>query len=799
MKKHEQQISWPHKMSALFGRNNLTKQNRYREYEIGNMKKSLISLCIVAYVTVSTIQPSIAADNLPSGGQPLTITEGTEWTRPIRLTNVHQRNSGSIIDLTGKMARPKIDEDHRVVIKDGHFVYAKHPDKPLRFFCSADTMRLSPPQYLQNRRALDQYARDLVSHGYNMIRIHINDALMYCSGTPAVFNTLTLDNFDYLVKLCRENGIYIMMNVMESRYGFEPSAFDQWGATKEFDNRTHMDFRYALYFSEAARRNWADGAKNFFDRLNPYTGIKLKDDPAVLLLEGYNEQEFAFNYRDITPENQALTVIPWRNFLRNRHKTIDAYNAQWKTDFKSFDEIPCFTIKEKNADVNDFIYDTSRDLLNFYKDTLKQIGITAYVTNYDFVPTLIYNFIRRDCDYVAIHSYQDHPLGTFQRGKKYNKQTSGIANNGYFVRNLTQARIFRKPMLCTEYDQPFWNKYRYERSFTMGAYAAFQDIDAITVWNAPSQRIDFTDTSLWRGGTMMPFKTSADPLSDASQLLSWCMYIRGDVATAKHAVRIITDRKSVFERNPNAVESPELTSLAMLTKYSQQSVDDLKEVAAAEKNELLFPSLGGGKIRIEGFFIEDAQMSGNSASYVKVLRDKGFLPSENRSDGKTVFESETGELYLDTARKYMTVNTERLQGMCGLAGATAKLADFEVIAHDKDGNLTVTAMDGMKPIRNANRLLLVRLTNALNTNMTFTNQDMCRLEDAGTIPGLLRNSKFTIKIRNDNAGELKLYPLSLEGVRTGKVIAPVSVEDGCAIFSVDTAKDGNTVYFEGAR
>ena len=118
------------------------------------------------------------------------------------------------------------------------------------------------------------------------------------------------------------------------------------------------------------------------------------------------------------------------------------------------------------------------------------------------------------------------------------------------------------------------------------------------------------------------------------------------------------------------------------------------------------------------------------------------------------------------------------------------------MSHNVEGNLTLAAVDGLAPIRSAKRLLLVRLTNALNTDMAFTDKDMTQLESLGRIPALLRNSKFTVRVRNANAAALKLYPLSLEGIPTGKVLAPVSVKGDVATFTADTAKDGNTVYFE---
>ena len=141
------------------------------------------------------------------------------------------------------------------------------------------------------------------------------------------------------------------------------------------------------------------------------------------------------------------------------------------------------------------------------------------------------------------------------------------------------------------------------------------------------------------------------------------------------------------------------------------------------------------------------------------------------------------------------------------AGTTATFAWFttnrtaeahmtNVTASNRNGNLTIAAVDGLKPIREAKRLLLVRLTNALHSGMVFTDDSMTQLESLGHIPALLQNSTFRFRIRSRYAKDLKLYPLSLEGIRTGKVLSPVAFDGNSATFSVDTAKDGNTVYFE---
>ncbi len=556
---------------------------------------------------------------------------------------------------------------------------------------------------------------------------------------------------------------------------------------------------FGIYFDKKFRDNWEMGVTKLLNRKNKFNGRLWKEDPMILLYGGDNEQEFAFNFNNIVPRDQKVVIGPYREFLKNRYKTIEAYNAKWKTAFTSFNEIPCFDVKNKNSDVNDFLYEKSVELLKWEKSVLAKTGAKGYLgETMNFVKSMTYHFIRREMDFVSMHVYHDHPLGNINGRGGYNRQMSAIEKGNQFFRTLVGSRHFNKPFICSEYDQPFWNRYRYERSFMIGAYAALNSIDGLTVWSEPVLRSDLTSkrTEPWLTSAMLPFFHSRDPLGDASQLLTYFMYIRGDVQPAKSFVRITADKSSVFATDPLAAPAPEQTALALLTGYYQESVDDPKQIQPAAKNEVLIPSLGGGKMRIEGFFTEAVGATRNIGKTIGELKRKGILTQDNRSNGDNIFESSTKELYMDIERSFMTVNTPRLQGMCGLADATAKLMDFEVVSHNVEGNLSLAAVDSMEPIRSAKRLLLVRLTNALNTDMAFTDKDMTQLESIGTIPSLLRNSKFTVRIRNANAAGLKLYPLTLEGIPTGKSIAPVSVKGNIATFTVDTARDGNTVYFE---
>ena len=749
---------------------------------------------IIAGATLSETKYDLAAVEKK---QPLIIKANAEWQQPLRTMDYHYRKPGSVLDVTPYADCQPVTEETRIVIRGNRFYRKNDMTAPMRFFCATGRIHLGYPRSLDTKEKIKTYVEDMKLHGYNMLQIYVS-AVMKGMTRVGEFNEQALDLFDYFFDLCAKNGIYVDLILMPRRSGFFTYK-ELWGNPPWPFGDNEPNVSFGIYFDKKFRDNWEMGVVKLLNHKNKYNGRLWKEDPVILLYGADNEQEYAFNFKNIVPRDQKVVIGPYREFLKNRYKTIDAYNAKWKTKFASFDEIPCFDVKNKNEDVNEFLYQKSVELLKWEKSVLAKTGAKGYLgETMNFVKSMTYHFIRREMDFVSMHVYHDHPLGNISGRGGYNRQMSAINTGNQFFRTLAGSRHFNKPFICSEYDQPFWNRYRYERSFMIGAYAALNSIDGLTVWSEPVKRFLFSNTRKepWHSSTLSPFRQSTDPLGDASQLLTYFMYIRGDVQPAKNFIRITADRASVFATDPLAAPAPEQTALSLLTGYWQESVDVPKQIRPAAKNEVVIPSLGGGKMRIEGFFTEAVGATRNISKTIAELKKKGVLTQDNRSNGENIFESSTKELYMDMEKSFMTVNTPRLQGMCGLAGATAKLSDFEVVSHNVEGNLTLAAVDGLAPIRSAKRLLLVRLTNALNTDMAFTDKDMTQLESLGRIPALLRNSKFTVRVRNANAAALKLYPLSLEGIPTGKVLAPVSVKGDVATFTADTAKDGNTVYFE---
>ena len=176
-----------------------------------------------------------------------------------------------------------------------------------------------------------------------------------------------------------------------------------------------------------------------------------------------------------------------------------------------------------------------------------------------------------------------------------------------------------------------------------------------------------------------------------------------------------------------------------------------------------------------------------TSEQLEEMRKRGMLSKNNRTDVlKGIFESSTDEIYIDTPRKYMTVNTPRLQGMSAPAGETAKLSDFEVIYTQRNSNVTLAAVDGLKPIKEARRFALVISPNSLNSEMSFTDEDMVSLINIGKPPLLVETGKYKVALSTPHWKLMRLWALNMDGSRLQEL--PLKKSDGRIEAEIDTSK-----------
>ncbi len=176
------------------------------------------------------------------------------------------------------------------------------------------------------------------------------------------------------------------------------------------------------------------------------------------------------------------------------------------------------------------------------------------------------------------------------------------------------------------------------------------------------------------------------------------------------------------------------------------------------------------------------------------LRKRGILTG-NKSDGKTYYESDTGEISLDTDARVLKVITPRTEA-AAFAEAPGKLNALTVRGASGPALVSASSLDNVA-LEKSRRILLILAADARNSGMQFADQDEKELVRLGGMPILLRNIRVELGLKHDRPADMSLYALRLNGERGEKL--PIAIADGASVaFTLDTGSlaSGPTTYFE---
>jgi len=718
--------------------------------------------------------------------KPISIRAGEEWL-PLAGDVQAPVAPGTALDIGQWTPERPVGSQGRVIINpEGRFAYESAPDEAIRFL--ACTLSPRNDEDFNTHEGIERLADGIRRSGYNMVRLHFLDRfLMEGANREGEFSPLALDRFDYLIHCMKQRGLYLNLDLMTSWIGYTTGdiyAPDHQNPLRSFKARIH--------FEPEVRENWRKGVEKVLCRVNPYTGTRLIDDPVLAMAVGYNEQEYGF-WR---PFDTTHAVVKWRRFLETRYGTIGALKKAWGAKaaaIASFGEIPCFGFSSRlpeGADAARFLMEVETETARWYQKVMREMGYPGPVTAYNCGKSMYYNMVRREMPFIAMNAYHAHPSNWIQPGSVIS-QKSSIEERFKIMRDFLGARLAAKPLIVTEYGLVFWNRYRYEQAFTVGAYAAMQGLDGLTVHGSPVRYRD--------ARRIHSFDNSMDPIAKASEFLTWFLFIRGDVSEVAQRIHAEISPQEVFRKDGLMGGMP--TDLSLMALIARMDVRDGAPSAISSGKDAR-NSLSIRLSHTSPVLVSDAGFSQTmddpdtvADTMLKALRDSGLIDPSNQSDGKAVFQSATGEILADTSRNFMRVDTPRFQGICAEAGERAGLTDVTIEGISQRGVLAVVSIDGLKPIRDAGRLVVVYASNASNSGMQFADKGMTVLKQVGDQPSLLRRGRFSVTIRNANAGALKLYPLDFSGRRL-KAIEPSRVHGTLVSFDVDTLRDGATVFFE---
>ncbi|MFG0250573.1 MAG: hypothetical protein ACF8OB_16935 [Phycisphaeraceae bacterium JB051] len=639
--------------------------------------------------------------------------DGRHWTP---LPVVREIESGSILDFSHLTDQGPAGQYGWIVPnEDGHLVYEKKPDTRVRLVGNNLCFRAN---YVQKQIA-DSLASHFKKMGYNAVRFHHTDVDLIKGNWNAQksddIDSEQLDKLDYLMASMKKAGLYYSIDLYTMRR-FGADEIPGWDKLI-----TSPGVIKALVpIMPEAFDAWSKMALKWLNHVNPYTGLAMKDDPALLSICPLNEDSIASSWWNVRP----LYVERFEQWKKQNNQSGD--DKQLMAQFLLEVKMAC-----------------NEKLAKFFKDN----GVKAMISGSNWWANQSQAFTRSQFDVVDNHQYWDHPDRHWMP-KRFNQLTDIKTGHNYILPCfIMPSRIWGKPFTVTEYNFCAPNQHRAEAGAMMGAYAALQDWDAIFRF-AWSHHID----SLIEQKPIDGFDMVTDPLAQLTERQIILLYGRGDVKPAqkKYTYGVTLDRatqnglgnmwsKGLFPKN--------FTKQGLLHQIGSQVVSETRQIQGqfeAVVSEADLPS---------------DQLGGNAL----VHPDK--LPYITSGNGEII--SDTKQIMLHNKKGYVKVVTDKTECFVGPAAIDLAGKCLTVSGSNFFASYSASAMDGQN-LQTSQKILLLHLTNVANTDMQFTDASMKKWVKHGTLPYLVHTASAKVVLKNTHPN-LKLYVVDFAGRRVRQV------------------------------
>ncbi len=428
--------------------------------------------------------------------EPYTITAGSDWAA---IDNPLDVAGGSALDWSPRSTQTAGSKGW-LEVQNGRFVFADDPT-PQRFYGA----NLCFSACYLSRKEADVLAQRLQRMGYNSVRLHHYDVELSGGWTTSGSSSTNLtperlDQLHYLIAVLKKRGIYTAVDLFTIRQTRNNEILPGVLETDEY--------KALQLVHEGARNNWLAFATNLLDSVNPYTGLRLKDDPALAWICLVNENNQGSAARNLPQRTQTLFDQAWQ---------AAGNTGRWTY---ATDQGARF-----GAELHAQAY-------AWMKSRLRSLGVKALLTDVNgWWDQKALAGHRSTLDFVDNHWYWDHPTFLASSWGVPSRGGSGggmaVKANGGGLQNLALTRVAGLPFMVSEFNFTAPNRFRGEGGLFMGAVAARQDWDSVFrfAWAHDS-------STLFNPAPFDYFNAQSDPALLASERAIISLFLRRDLAPA---------------------------------------------------------------------------------------------------------------------------------------------------------------------------------------------------------------------------------------------------------------------------
>ncbi len=660
---------------------------------------------------------------------PVIMRANHDW-KPLKSEKMVK--SGSILDFSDLLDAPA--GKHGFIRAAGsRFEFENRPGKPVRFLGGNIAFGVN---FMKNE-SCDKLGDAMAAMGYNILRLHHFDQVVSKieGNTSTSLDSAPLDRMDYMVSAMKKRGIYITLDlyILRQLAKGEVAEFPELAPGPD-------QFKALPFISESAMKSWEDFSRNLLNHVNPYTGLAWKDDPAIVTISLINEDTiFATANRD--PQVRALYEKKFEEYAKANHIALTDGNRdrQWKI----------------------FLSETYVRGYRRMAKFLRSLGVRALLTDQNMWSSIPMSLMRTDYDLVDNHFYWQHP--TFL-GKNWSLpmsigNRSAIAAYGGSLAEMFPSRLFGKPFTLTEWDFCNPSEYVSEGAFLTGAYSSLQDWDGLCRFALAHgvARVESEDSTLGL------FDILNDPQRMLSERAAALFFLRGDVRPAAEAYPFLVSSSYLKDGNPIEANPAVAVRLGLVGKVGT--------VVAAKGTAPVLPAGTRAVLGLEEFWKSAVSgkpffSAGETDRILGELIRSGAVPAGQIDLEKQIYNSGTGELFLDRKENLFRVVTPRSEGFVLPEGKTLS-GNYATVENKFSYGVFLAAARDARPLAESRRVLILHLTDSKSSMSRYGTNDFTLVEDWGKLPLLLKRGEAVITLKAPDG--LKLYACRVNGERIGQI------------------------------
>lgn len=345
-------------------------------------------------------------------------------------------------------------------------------------------------------------AERLAFFGYNAVRFHHMDFAFSPKGVfrdvrplendvqrkvTSQLNPIQLERLDFFIHQLKLRGIYVNINLLVSR------RFTQADGVPDAES-LGMAAKPVSLFAPRLIELQKNYARALLDRVNPYTGLRYRDDPAIAMIEITNEHSiFDFwhsdrlNGRLLGGKNDSIPYRYvqmlddlWNRWLENR-RGLPAGSSRIR---RPLYKLRSMYSEEKMRDIRDFYIDLERAYYDEMTGFLRQeLGFKSLITGTGGYPKPEDVEAQASCDYIDAHAYWDHPHFTgagWDRNQFKIHARSMLADGKLgMIGDLIAKAPASGPFVVSEWNHCYPNPRAHETPVLMAATAAREGWDGL--------------------------------------------------------------------------------------------------------------------------------------------------------------------------------------------------------------------------------------------------------------------------------------------------------------------------------